>query len=222
MKIKSAKFIVSQSDWKQCKSYNMPEIAIAGKSNVGKSSFINFLANINRLAKTSSTPGRTRLLNYFEINNGEVMLVDLPGYGFAKVGGSDKDSWSELIGGYLLNSKNLAYVFVLVDIRHEPSALDKQMIAYLHHNSIPFGIIATKSDKLSRAQIDKQRQVIASCLAMGKSDILVCSAEKKTGLDSITDKIQCVLENYKYQQEYVEEDDEENQVDSELDESNNL
>ena len=196
MKIKNAKFVVSQSDWKQCKSYDMPEIAIAGKSNVGKSSFINYLANINRLAKTSSTPGRTRLLNYFEINNGEMMLVDLPGYGFAKVGGADKDSWNELIGGYLLNSNNLACVLVLVDIRHEPSPLDKQMIAFLHHNSIPFMIVATKSDKLSRAQIDRQRQVIANALSLGKADILTCSAMNKVGIESILDKLELIIQNF--------------------------
>ncbi len=185
MQIKQAKFVVSQSDFRKCQDYGIPEIAIAGRSNVGKSSFINMLANINKLAKTSSTPGRTRLLNYFEINNGQFMLVDLPGYGFAKVDNNEKSKWDEMIGGYLTSSKNLVCVFVLIDIRHEPTALDKQMIAFLHHNNIPFVVIATKSDKLSRSGIMKQKQIIANCLSMGKDNIFDCSAEKKQGLEPI-------------------------------------
>ena len=127
MKIKSAKFITSVADYEKLPALIAPEIAVAGKSNVGKSSFINMLANINRLAKTSSTPGRTRLLNYFDINNGELTLVDLPGYGYAKVNDAEKEKWSELIEGYFAKSQNIVNVFVLVDVRHEPTALDRQI-----------------------------------------------------------------------------------------------
>ncbi len=194
MIIKNAKFITSVADYNNLPTLNSPEIAIAGKSNVGKSSFINMLANINRLAKTSSTPGRTRLLNYFDINNGELTLVDLPGYGFAKVSDNEKEKWSELIEGYFAKSQNLINVFVLVDIRHEPTTLDRQMIAYLHHYNIPFTLIATKGDKLSRAQIQKQKSVIAKTFALTPSNIYVTSALNKSGVAEILDRIQNLLD----------------------------
>lgn len=194
MIIKNAKFITSVADYNNLPTLNSPEIAIAGKSNVGKSSFINMLANINRLAKTSSTPGRTRLLNYFDINNGELTLVDLPGYGFAKVSDNEKEKWSELIEGYFAKSQNLINVFVLVDIRHEPTVLDRQMIAYLHHYNIPFTLIATKGDKLSRAQIQKQKSIIATTFALTPSNIYVTSALNKSGVVEILDRIQNLLD----------------------------
>lgn len=193
MKIKNAKFVISVADYKNLPALHAPEIAIAGKSNVGKSSFINMLANINRLAKTSSTPGRTRLLNYFDINNGEFTLVDLPGYGFAKVGAVEKEKWGELIEGYFAMSKNLVNVFVLVDIRHEPTALDRQMVAYLHHYNIPFTLIATKGDKLSKAQINKQKSVIAKAFALTPANIFVTSALNKTGIEEVLERIENIL-----------------------------
>lgn len=196
MRIKQAKFVISVADKNKCYDSKMPEIAIAGKSNVGKSSFINYFTNIGRLAKTSSEPGRTRLLNYFEINNGELMLVDLPGYGYARVSDAEKEKWSELIGGYLTTSPYLCNVFVLVDIRHVPSALDKQMIAYLHHYRIPFTVIATKCDKLSKAQINKQKSIIAKELTLGSENIYPCSAMKKTGLEAILNRIDNILEAF--------------------------
>lgn len=206
MRIKNARFVVSQSDYKACKDYGIPEFAIAGKSNVGKSSFINMIANINRLAKTSSTPGRTRLLNYFEFNGGEFIFVDLPGYGYAKMPASEKKDWDKLIGGYFQTSKQLLMTFVLLDIRHEPSALDKQMIAYLHHYNIPFTIIATKSDKLSRAGINKQKQILANCLALTPAHIIAVSALKKTGIEEVLQKIEDVmLEERQSEQDKLEE-----------------
>ena len=194
MRVKNAKFVTSVADYNKLLSHNSPEIAIAGKSNVGKSSFINLLANINRLAKTSSEPGRTRLINYFDINNGELMLVDLPGYGFARVSDSEKEKWEVLMEGYFAKSENLVNVFVLVDIRHTPTALDKQMVAYLHHYNIPFTIIATKGDKLSRAQIEKQKKVIANTFAMTPNNIYVTSALKKTGVDKVLERIDTIIE----------------------------
>ncbi len=157
MEIKQCKFITSVANAEKCADHGVPEIAIAGKSNVGKSSFINYIVNNKSMAKTSSTPGKTRLLNYFEINKGEFMFVDLPGYGYAKVSGAVKDSWDDLIGGYLLGSKRLINVLLLVDIRHEPTQLDKQMVAYMHHYQIPFCVIATKCDKLSKMAREKQK-----------------------------------------------------------------
>ena len=197
MKIKAAKFIISQSDSNKCQDYNCPEIAFAGKSNVGKSSFINMIANQNKLAKTSSTPGKTRLINYFMMNNGEFMFVDLPGYGFAKVTDLEKQNWGKMVEGYLSNKFNrLANVFVLIDVRREPDALDKQMIAYLHYYQIPFTIIATKGDKLSKAQQQKQKQNIAKALSQGIDNIIVTSSSNKQGLDVVLDKIENILDCY--------------------------
>lgn len=193
MMIKSAEFVTSVSDSKQCKDYGIPEIAVAGKSNVGKSSFINLIANVNRLAKTSSTPGRTRLLNYFNLNRGEFLFVDLPGYGYARVPDQEKAQWAELIEGYLQSSKQLKCVLVLVDVRHEPGPLDKQMIAYLHHYSIPFLVIATKCDKLSKAQVEKQKRVIAQALAQGTDNIIAVSVLNKSGKERVLERIENML-----------------------------
>ena len=193
MIIKNAKFMTSYASFKKGDGFDADEIAIAGKSNVGKSSFINFLANHNGLAKTSSTPGKTKLINYFSVNNGEFMLVDLPGYGFAKVGEEEKRKWDKMIGSYLTESERLKGVIVLVDVRHEPTALDKQMIAYLHHYHVPFFVVATKSDKLSKAQISKQKSIIANALSLGTADITTVSSLKKEGKDAVLEKIENLL-----------------------------
>lgn len=191
--IKQAKFIVSVADGKNIQDFRAPEIAIAGKSNVGKSSFINFIVNQSKLAKTSSEPGRTRLLNYFEINNGEYYFVDLPGYGYAKAPKGEKEKWGVLIENYLRTSQNLINVFVLVDIRHEPSDDDKMLINYLYSYHIPFTVIATKADKLSRAQQQKAKAVIEAALAIGQGDLLVTSAEKKIGKHAVLARIDNLL-----------------------------
>ena len=193
--IKQAKFVTSVADASKMPDYGVPEIAIAGKSNVGKSSFINFMVNQNKLAKTSQEPGRTRLLNYFEINNGEYYFVDLPGYGYAKVNKQEKQKWGGLIENYLRTSNRLINVFVLVDIRHEPTDDDKMLINYLYSYNIPFTIIATKADKLSRAQQQKCLSVIATALCVGTKDILVTSASAKTGKEGVLDRIEMLLAN---------------------------
>ena len=191
--IKQARFVVSVADGKNIKDFGAPEIAIAGKSNVGKSSFINFMVNQSKLAKTSSEPGRTRLLNYFEINNGEYYFVDLPGYGYAKAPKGEKDKWGALIENYLRTSENLINVFVLVDIRHEPTDDDKMLINYLYAYHIPFTVIATKADKLSRAQQQRAIGVISSALAIGRQDLIATSAEKKTGKEAVLARIDVLL-----------------------------
>ena len=193
--IKQAKFVISVADAKNIPDYKTPEIAIAGKSNVGKSSFINFMVNQNKLAKTSQEPGRTRLLNYFEINNGQYYFVDLPGYGYAKVNRQEKQKWGDLIEKYLVSSNNLINVFVLVDLRHEPTADDKMLINYLYAYHIPFTIVATKADKLSRAQQQKFRAVVATALCVGVNDIIVTSSTAKTGKDAVLARIDMLLEN---------------------------
>ena len=184
--IKQAKFVTSVADASKMPDFGACEIAIAGKSNVGKSSFINFMVNQNKLAKTSQEPGRTRLLNYFEINNGEYYFVDLPGYGYAKVNKQEKQKWGGLIENYLRESKRLINVFVLVD---------KMLINYLYTCNIPFTIIATKADKLSRAQQQKCLALIASALCVGTKDILVTSASAKTGKEGVLARIDMLLEN---------------------------
>ena len=193
--IKQAKFVTSVADASKMPDYGVPEIAIAGKSNVGKSSFINFMVNQNKLAKTSQEPGRTRLLNYFEINNGEYYFVDLPGYGYAKVNKQEKQKWGGLIENYLRTSNRLINVFVLVDMRHEPTDDDKMLINYLYSYNIPFTIIATKADKLSRAQQQKCLSVIATALCVGTKDILVTSASAKTGKEGVLTRIEMLLAN---------------------------
>lgn len=194
--IKQAEFIISVADKNKIPDYSAPEIAIAGKSNVGKSSFINFMTNRNKLAKTSSEPGRTRLINYFGINGGEYYFVDLPGYGYAKVNKMEKQKWGDLIESYLRQSRNLVNVFVLVDIRHEPTDDDKTMVQYLYATATPFTLIATKADKLSRAQTGKAKQVIANAFGVGVADIIVTSAVKKTGKEDVLNRINSLLAAY--------------------------
>ena len=162
-----------------------PEIAFAGKSNVGKSSLINALMNRKALARTSSQPGKTQTINFYNIN--EVMyLVDLPGYGYAKVSPSEKAKWGKMIEKYLHTSKDLKAVFLLVDIRHEPSANDKQMYDWILHNGYEPIIIATKLDKLKRSQVQKSIKAIREGLKLPKEGILIpFSAETKQGREEI-------------------------------------
>lgn len=189
MKIISAKYITSAVSKNGIILDDVPEISFVGRSNVGKSSLINNLVGIKRLAKTSSTPGLTKMVNYFDIN-GTMRFVDLPGYGYAKVGKGQKDVWSSLMGEYLALSHSLKLVFVLVDIRHEPSELDHMMIDYLIRMSIPFAVIATKADKLSKAAVAKSLQVISKELNIRKEMIFVHSSESSLGKDKILEYIE--------------------------------
>lgn len=193
MIIKNAKFVISVADSDKLPSYDKAEIAVAGKSNVGKSSFINFITSNGKLARTSSEPGRTRLLNYFDINGGEFLLVDLPGYGFARVSKEEKAKWGKMIEGYLQKSPTLKHVFVLLDIRHTPSADDKMLLDYLYHFNIPFTVVATKADKLSRMQQQKSKKMIANELCMGEGNVFVVSSLKKTGKEEIFARIDQIL-----------------------------
>ncbi len=173
----------------------IPEIAFVGRSNVGKSSLINNLVNRKKLAKTSSTPGLTKMVNYFDINSGEFRFVDLPGYGYAKTSKNQKDIWSSLMAEYLEGSTSLKLVFVLLDIRHKPTELDKMMISYLMTNQIPFSIIATKSDKLSKAQQHKALLIITKELCVRKEMIFTHSSEKGTGKEAVLNYIQNIFES---------------------------
>mgnify|MGYP004544850631 CR=1 FL=1 len=162
-----------------------PEVAFAGKSNVGKSFLINGLMNRKALARTSAQPGKTQTINFYNIN--EVLyLVDLPGYGFAKVSASEKEKWGKLIERYLHNSKDLKAVFLLVDIRHAPSANDKQMYDWICHNGYEPVIIATKLDKLKRSQVQKNVKIIRESLGLPKGGkVIPFSAETKQGREEI-------------------------------------
>ena len=162
-----------------------PEVAFAGKSNVGKSSLINGLMNRKALARISAQPGKTQTINFYNINEA-MYLVDLPGYGYAKVSAAEKEKWGKMIEGYLHKSKELRAVFLLVDIRHKPSANDKQMYDWICHNGYEPVIIATKLDKLKRSQVAKSLKEIRTGLGLPKDGkILPFSAETKQGRDEI-------------------------------------
>ena len=184
MIVKNAEYVTSIVSKKLFEG-DAPEIAIAGRSNVGKSSFINMLTNRKKLARSSSEPGRTRMLNYFSINNGELFLVDLPGYGYAKVTDKEKDSWKGLIEFYLQQSKNLKFVFLIVDVRHEPSDLDLQLASYLNYYGIPFVLVATKADKLSKAAAKNAVAVVAKSFEVAQEDVLLVSSLTGAGRDAV-------------------------------------
>ncbi|ALM20624.1 GTP-binding protein EngB [Nonlabens tegetincola] len=155
MKINSAKFVVSNQDVKKCPSNHFPEYAFIGRSNVGKSSLINMLTNHKNLAKTSGKPGKTQLINHFLINN-EWYLVDLPGYGYARVSKTQKAKFQKFITRYFEQRKQLICGFVLVDIRHDPQPIDTEFMEWLGSNGVPFAIVFTKADKLKPKAIEKQ------------------------------------------------------------------
>ena len=161
------------------------EIAFAGKSNVGKSSLINALMNRKALARTSAQPGKTQTINFYNVND-EMYFVDLPGYGYAKVSLEEKERWGKMIEKYLHTSKVLRAVFLLIDIRHEPSANDKQMYHWILSNGYNPIIIATKLDKINRSQVQKQVKLIKTGLEVEKGTIIIpFSAETKQGRDEI-------------------------------------
>ncbi len=165
----------------------LPEIAFAGKSNVGKSSLINGLMNRKSFARTSATPGKTQTINFYNINQ-ELYLVDLPGYGYAKVSEQEKKKWGQMIERYLHQSKQLRAVFLLIDIRHAPSANDKMMYDWILSQGYHPIIIATKLDKLKRSQVQKQIKVVRQGLGLSKDSILIpFSAVTKQGRDEIWD-----------------------------------
>jgi len=189
MIIKNAKFLISIADKNKLEQLSLPQFAFVGRSNVGKSTLLNALCQRKSLAKTSSTPGRTRLINIFEVNN-EFHFVDLPGYGFAKASKQEQAKWQGLIETYLRNSQNLKLVFVLIDSRHEPTEKDIQMLEFLYAYQIPFKIIATKIDKLTKTELQKSKKLLSSALGVGVDDIIFVSAEKKVNVSQILDLIE--------------------------------
>lgn len=197
MLIKSAVFKLSSPDLKHCPKSTMPEFAFIGRSNVGKSSLINMLANIKGLAKTSSTPGKTKLINFFTMND-SWSLVDLPGYGYAKVAKTDKKEFSKIISDYLLKRDNLHCVFLLIDCRHEPLEMDVEFINWLGTNQIPFVLVFTKTDKLSPTQLRNNIEVYLQKLKEWWDELpqyFTSSVTHKTGKEEILNFIENLLIN---------------------------
>ena len=167
----------------------IPEIALAGRSNVGKSSIINTLLNRRNFARTSQTPGKTRTINFYLINN-EFYFVDLPGYGYAKIAKSEKEKWGGIMERYLESRQELCSIFLLVDIRHEPTADDKLMYEWIKHFGYNCVVIATKADKISRGQYQKHISIIRKKLQMESSEkVIPVSSLKKTGVEELWEEI---------------------------------
>jgi len=197
VKIKSAEFIISNTDVAKCPKESIPEYAFTGRSNVGKSSLINMLVDRKSLAKTSGKPGKTQLINHFKIND-NWFLVDLPGYGYAQISKTKRKTFQKFITDYFFNRKQLVCTFLLVDIRHEPQKIDLEFMRFLGENGIPFCIVFTKSDKLNSSKINKYLQVYQQkVLESGWESMpqsFVTSATAKNGRDELLTFIEEVNE----------------------------
>lgn len=192
MEIKRASFITSMAEYRDYPGIGLVEVALAGKSNVGKSSMINKLCRQNKLARTSSTPGKTRLLNVYTINEA-LQLIDLPGYGFAKVAKDEKMRWMDMMEGYFADSATLRHVLHLVDIRHDPTADDRDMNAFLRSHDIPFTVIATKADKISRGARMKYIAAICRGLAVQPWEVIAFSSEDGTGREQVLSLLEKIM-----------------------------
>ena len=185
----NAEILLSAANKSHYPQDEIPEIALAGRSNVGKSSFINTLLNRKNLARTSGKPGKTQLLNFFNIDN-QLRFVDVPGYGYAKISKTERAKWGRMIEEYLTTRENLRAVVSLVDFRHEPSADDVQMYEFLKYYEIPVIVVATKADKIPRSKWNKHESVIKKRLDFDKNDdFLIFSSVNKDGLDAAWDAI---------------------------------
>ena len=189
MKIRSSEMVVSAVNRNQYPTEGIPEIALVGRSNVGKSSTINTLLNRRNFARTSQTPGKTRAINFFLINN-EFYFVDLPGYGYAKIAKSEKEKWGTIMERYLQDREELCAIFLLVDIRHEPTNDDVMMYEWIKHFGYNCVVIATKADKISRGQYQKHMSIIRKKLQLDKDErIIPISSLKKTGVEDVWNEI---------------------------------
>lgn len=192
MVIKTATYLISSPDWTKCPKPDYPEYAFIGRSNVGKSSLINLLVNNEKLAKTSGTPGKTQLINHFEINN-SWYLVDLPGYGFAKRSMSQRKQWEKMIEDYLRKRENLMNVFVLIDSRHSPQKIDIDFINQLGEWQIPFSLVFTKADKSTQLEVSRNIKSFLNKMKESWEFLpphFVTSTVKKSGRDKILDYIE--------------------------------
>jgi GTP-binding protein len=187
MIIKSAEYIISNVEYDKCPAPTLPEYAFIGRSNVGKSSLINMLTNHEKLAKTSGTPGKTQLINHFVINK-DWYIVDLPGYGFAKVSQAQRKKWERMIEDYLRKRENLVNVFILIDSRHAPQKLDLDFVNQLGEWKVPFSLVFTKADKSSQLEVSRNVKAFLNKLKETWEFLpanYVTSTEKKLGRDKI-------------------------------------
>lgn len=192
MIIKDAKFVISNSDFRKCPDDGKPEYAFIGRSNVGKSSLINMLTNRKGLAMTSSKPGKTQLINHFVVND-EWYLVDLPGYGYAQRGKEGRQQISKIIESYILGREGLTNLFLLLDCRHEPQKIDMEFMEWLGENTVPFSIIFTKTDKLSKSKLSLNTESYVNELLETWEElppIFYTSSEKKEGGEEILNYIE--------------------------------
>ncbi len=192
MKVSSAEFVTSGTRPAHYPPAELPEVAFAGRSNVGKSSLINVLVNRKGLVRTSSTPGRTQLINFFRVN-GSLMLVDLPGYGFAKVPLAVKKEWGPMVETYLSTRPNLGCVVLIVDIRRVPAEEDQLMLQWLRAYDIPALVVVTKCDKVSKNERARQTAVIARTLGLARDEMAFFSALSKEGRDEVWARIEAIL-----------------------------
>ncbi len=192
MHVKSSEFVTSAVKPSQYPPAEYPEVAFAGRSNVGKSSLINKIVNRKRLVKTSSTPGRTQLINFFLVN-GELSFVDLPGYGYAKVPVSVKKKWGPMVEAYLSDRPNLMAVVVLMDLRRTPKVEEFNLIDWLRHYQVPIIPVLTKADKLSKTKQNKQRHIAAQALGMSADALILFSAKSGLGKEVLWRQIEQAL-----------------------------
>ena len=199
MTVKQASYKISSAKVEQCPDTNVPEYAFIGRSNVGKSSLINLLTK-KGLAKTSQKPGKTMLINHFEINNGEFYIVDLPGYGYAARGKEQRENFSKMIQDYILNRKQLTLLFVLLDIRHKPQKIDLEFLNWLGENQVPFAIVFTKADKLGPVATQTNVENYKKELHEDWEElppIFVTSSETKKGKEDLLNYIESINESLK-------------------------
>ena len=187
MQVKNAKFLTSAARAEQFLRPQKPMIAVCGRSNAGKSTLINMLAGQKNLAKTSASPGRTRLVNYFDF--GEFWLADLPGYGYAAVSKMEQAKWARTLEAFFERKQDVAHVFLLLDIRRDPSADDMQMVQFMVYHALPFTVIATKSDKLSRMKVKERTRAVANAFGLGADNVIATSGATGAGKDVLLARI---------------------------------
>lgn len=203
MNVTKAELIITAGNKSQFPEMNKPEVAFAGKSNVGKSSLLNCLVNRKALARTSSQPGKTQTINFYNVQD-EIRFVDLPGYGYAKVSKTERERWGKLIEDYLCNRENLREVILLIDIRHEVGKNDKMMYDWIAHYYERVNIIATKADKLNRSQVQKHIAMVKKGLGLRPTDrIMAFSSVSKLGKDEIWSMLDGVIVDYNNEQAEV-------------------
>ena len=191
MQVKNAVFLTSAARAQQFLTPEKPMIAVCGKSNAGKSTLINMLAGRKNLAKTSAAPGRTRLVNYFDF--GEFWLADLPGYGYAAVSKAEQAKWAATLEAFFAKKEDVRHVFLLSDIRRDPSADDRQMVEFLVYHGMPFTVIATKCDKLSRMKTKERTRAVALAFGLGEGNVIACSGTTGAGRDALLGRIAQVI-----------------------------